>query len=284
MPVSVAYAAVLVAALAHASWNALLKNSADRVLMLSAIRLVGLVAGIVAAAIAPLPSRESLPYLIGAAAIHYVYFALMIRSYRVGEMNQVYPIARGTAPLFVLLAGAWLAGEQFSELAVLAVGLVSAAILLLASGTTSSAKPRNRKAIVLAICTGISIAGYSLLSGQGIRKSGSLLGYIAWLEISTGVGMVCFAATRNRQVLAEFAAMHWRSSLAAGILSVCGYAVALFAMSVAPIATVVALRETSVVFAACIGALFLGESFGGRRIAASIVVMAGLVLLAVASK
>jgi drug/metabolite transporter (DMT)-like permease len=280
MPVSAAYAAVLVAALAHAVWNAMLKNSADRVLLLSAIRLVGLVAGIAAAAIAPLPSRESLPYLIGAAAIHYVYFGLMISSYRAGEMNQVYPIARGTAPLLVLLPGSWLAGEVVGSLSLLAVGLVSAGILLLAS----SAKPGNRKAIILAICTGVSIAGYSLLSGQGIRKSGTLLGYIAWLEISTGVGMVCFAATRSRAVLAAFASSHWRSSLAAGMLSVSAYAIALVAMSVAPIASVVALRETSVVFAACIGALFLGESFGGRRIAASIVVMAGLVSLAVASK
>lgn len=172
MPVSAAYAAVLVAALAHASWNALLKNSGDRVLMLSAIRLVGLVAGIVAAAIAPLPSRQSLPYLIGAAAIHYIYFALMISSYREGDMNQVYPIARGTAPLLVLLTGAWLAGEVFAPLSLLAVGVVSAGILLLASGATSG----NCKAIILAVCTGMAIAGYSVLSGQRIRKSGVPVG------------------------------------------------------------------------------------------------------------
>ncbi|HEU4850921.1 MAG TPA: hypothetical protein VFT37_02070, partial [Telluria sp.] len=98
MSVSTAYAAVLIAALAHAAWNAVLKNSSDRALMLSSIRLVGLVVGTgVAAFVAP-PSAESLPYLAGAAAIHYAYFALMIGSYRVGDMNQVYPIARGIAP------------------------------------------------------------------------------------------------------------------------------------------------------------------------------------------
>ncbi|HEU4853130.1 MAG TPA: DMT family transporter [Telluria sp.] len=275
MPVSAAYAAVLVSALAHASWNAVLKNSGDRALMLSSIRLIGLVAGIVVAAFVAPPSAESLPYLAGAAAIHYAYFALMIGSYRVGDMNQVYPIARGIAPMLVLLPGAWIAGEAVGGISLLAVGLISAGVLLLASGGTST----NRKALFLAVCTGISIAGYSVLSGEGIRRSGSLLGYIAWLEISTGVGMVGFACTRSKAVLSAFAVAHWKPALAAGVLSISAYAVALLAMSVAPIAQVVALRETSVVFAACIGSLFLGERFGARRIAASIVVAAGLVLL-----
>jgi drug/metabolite transporter (DMT)-like permease len=280
MPVSAAYAAVLVAALAHASWNALLKNSGDRVLMLASIRLVGLIAGIATAAVVPLPSVQSLPYLIGAAAIHYAYYALMIGSYRVGDMNQMYPIARGIAPLLVLLPGALLAGDKFGGPSLLAVCVLSAGILLLASGGKST----SRQALILAVCTGIAIAGYSFLSGQGIRKSGSLLGYIAWLEICTGIGMVCFACTRTKAALATFALAHWRSGMAAGLLSVGGYAIALVAMSVAPIAQVVALRETSVVFAACIGSLFLGEGFGARRIAASGVVAAGLVLLAVAPK
>jgi drug/metabolite transporter (DMT)-like permease len=280
MPLSAAYAAVLFAALAHASWNALLKNSGDRVLMLAAIRLVGLVAGIVTAIIVPLPSLQALPYLLAAAAIHYAYFALMIASYRVGDMNQVYPIARGIAPLLVLLPGALLAGEVFGAMSMLGVCLLSAGVLLLASG----ARKTNRKAIMLALCTGVAIAGYSFLSGLGIRKGGTLLGYIAWLEICTGIGMVAFAGTRGKEVLATFAHGHWRSALAAGVLSVGGYAIALAAMSIAPIAQVVALRETSVVFAACIGSLFLGEKFGARRIAASVIVAAGLILLAFASK
>ncbi|WP_426174441.1 EamA family transporter [Massilia sp. TWR1-2-2] len=257
MPLVAAYAAVLLAALAHASWNALLKTSGDRVLMLAAIRLVGLVAGIVTAIIVPLPSTQALPYLLAAAAIHYAYFGLMIASYRVGDMNQVYPIARGIAPLLVLLPGALLAGEVFGAMSMLGVCLLSAGVLLLASGTSTS----NRKAIMLALCTGVAIAGYSFLSGLGIRKGGTLLGYIAWLEICTGIGigMVAFAGTRGKDAMATFAHGHWRSAVAAGVLSVGGYAIALAAMSIAPIAQVVALRETSVVFAACIGSLFFGR-------------------------
>ncbi len=280
MPLSAAYAAVLLAAVAHASWNALLKNSGDRVLMLGAIRLVGLAAGIVIAVIVPLPSMQALPYLLAAAAIHYAYFALMIASYRAGDMNQVYPIARGIAPLLVLLTGALLAGEVFGSTSMLGVCLLSAGVLLLASG----ARTNNRKAVMLALCTGVAIAGYSFLSGLGIRKGGTLLGYIAWLEICTGIGMVAFAGTRGKEALVTFARGHWRSAMAAGVLSVGGYAIALAAMSIAPIAQVVALRETSVVFAACIGSLFLGERFGARRIAASFIVAAGLMLLAFSSK
>lgn len=203
----------------------------------------------------------------------------MISSYRVGDMNQVYPIARGIAPLLVLLPGAVVAGELFGGMAMAAVCLLSAGGLLLATGT----KTTNRKAILLAVCIGIVIAACSFVSGVGIRKSGSLLGYIAWLEISTGIGMAGVACRRGKAVLVTFAQAHWRSSLAAGVLAVSGYAIALVAMSIAPIAQVVALRETSVVFAACIGSLFLGESFGARRIAASFVLAAGLVLLALGS-
>lgn len=194
-------------------------------------------------------------------------------------MSQVYPISRGIAPLLVLLPGMALAGELLGTVSMLAVCLLSAGALLLATGGTS-----NRKVVVLALCTGVVIAAYSFISGVGIRKSGSLFGYIAWLEISTGVGMVTVACTRGKAALVTFAHAHRRSSLAAGSLAVSGYAIALVAMSVAPIAQVVALRETSVVFAACIGSVFLGEGFGARRISASLVVAAGLVLLALATK
>lgn len=139
----------------------------------------------------------------------------------------------------------------------------------------------NRKAVCFALLTGVAIAGYSFLSGVGIRKSQSLLGYIAWLEIATGVGMVSVAYVRKKSVLVEFARTKWQSGLIAGLLSVTGYAVSLWAMSVLALAPVVALRETSVVFAAIIGSIFLREGFAGRRVSAAAVVVAGIVLLSI---
>lgn len=277
MPHSTLYALVLVAAVAHASWNAMVKSSGDRLLMLTSIRVVGLLAGLTVAALVPLPSTESIPFLLAAAAIHYLYYALMLNAYRVGDMSQVYPIARGIAPLLVALLAAVLAGEFLGPLSALAVLVLSIGIFFLAlSGHTV-----NRKAVVLALLTGVAIAGYSFLSGLGIRKSQSLLGYIAWLEIATGVGMASVAYVRRKSVLVEFARTQWRSGLIAGSLSVTGYAIALWAMSVLAMAPVVALRETSVVFAAIIGSVFLREGFAGRRVAAAAAVVVGIVLLGI---
>ena len=277
MPHSALYALVLVAAVAHASWNAMVKSSGDRLLMLTSIRVVGLLAGLAVAALVPLPSAESIPFLLAAAAVHYLYYALMLNAYRVGDMSQVYPIARGVAPLLVALLAAVLAGELLGPLSALAVLVLSVGIFLLAL----SGHAVNRKAVVLALLTGVAIAGYSFLSGLGIRKSQSLLGYIAWLEVATGLGMASVAYVRRKAVLVEFARTQWRSGLIAGSLSVTGYAIALWAMSVLAMAPVVALRETSVVFAAIIGSVFLREGFAGRRVAAAATVMVGIVLLGV---
>lgn len=270
------YALVLVAAVAHASWNAMVKSSGDRLLMLASIRVVGLLAGLAVAVVVPLPSAESIPYLLAAAAVHYLYYALMLGAYRAGDMNQVYPIARGSAPLLVALLAAVLAGERLGPLPTLAVLVLSFGIFLLAS----SGRSVNRKAVVLALLTGVAIAGYSFLSGLGIRKSQSLLGYIAWLEVATGIGMASVAYVRRKSVLVEFARTQWRSGLVAGSLSVTGYGIALWAMSVLAMAPVVALRETSVVFAAIIGSVFLREGFAGRRVAAAATVVVGIALLA----
>ncbi len=277
MPHSAIYALVLVAAIAHASWNAMVKSSADRLLMLASIRVVGLVAGCVVALAVPLPSLQSVPFLLAAALVHYLYYALMLNAYRVGDMSQVYPIARGIAPLLVALLAALVAGEVLGPLATLAVLILCAGILALAL----SGQAANRSAIVFAVLTGVAIAGYSFLSGIGVRRSESVFGYIAWLEIATGLGMTAVACVRRKPVLVAFVRTQWRSGLLAGVLSVAGYATVLWAMSVLAMAPVVALRETSVVFAAVIGSIFLREGFAGRRVAAAAAVLVGAVLLGV---
>ncbi|HUR42040.1 MAG TPA: DMT family transporter, partial [Verrucomicrobiae bacterium] len=269
------YAAVLIAAIAHASWNAIVKSSADRLLTLTSIRIVGLVAGLVVASLVPAPSAQSVPFLLAAAAFHYLYYASMLKAYSVGDMSQVYPISRGIAPPLVALLAAALAGEVLGPLSNLAVLILSAGILSLAL----SGRSINGKAVVFALLTGVAIAAYSFLSGLGVRQSASLLGYVAWLEIATGVGMVAVAFARRKPVLGQFIRTQWRSGLVAGLLSVSGYAIALWAMSELPLAPVVALRESSVVFGVIIGWVLLREEFGGRRVAAAGAVLAGIFLL-----
>ncbi len=277
---SAVYAIVLISAVAHATWNAMLKSSGDRLLTLASIRAVGLAAGIGVVMFVPLPARESLPYLLAAAAVHYLYYALMLNAYRVGDISQVYPIARGVAPLVVALLGTMFAGEMLGWWSALAIAILSSGILALAV----SGKAINRHAVLFALGTGLTIASYSFLSGLGVRKSGSVWGYIACLELATGAGMTALACLRRRTVLVKFTRNQWRHGLGAGILSVAGYSIALWAMSRVAIAPVVAVRETSVVFAAFIGSVFLGEGFALRRVAAAVVVVVGMGLLTLAPR
>ena len=246
---------------------------------ITASEVVGLLSGLAAAAVVPFPFIESIPFLLAAATVHYLYCALMLNAYSVGDMSQVYPFARDIAPLLVAVLVALLVGKFLGPLSFLAVFVLSAGVFLLAqSGDTV-----NRKAVAFAFLTGVTIAGYSFLRDFGIRKSQSLLNYIAWLGIATEVGMASVAYVRRKLVLVEFVRKQLRSGLIAGLLSVTGYAIALWVMSVLAMAPIVALRETGVVFAAIIGSAFLGEGFAGRRVTAAAVVVAGIVLLSVRS-
>ena len=236
-----------------------------------------MIAGFTVALLVPFPAPECVPFLLAAASVQYIYFTMMLNAYRVGDMSQVYPISRGIAPLLVALLAATLAGEFLNPLSTLAIIILSSGIFLLALSGHSI----NRKAIFFALLTGIAIAGYSFLSGIGIRKSGSPLSYIAWLEMATGIGMVVVAYFRRKLVLVDFARAQWRSGLIAGLLSALGYGTALWAMSILTMASVIALRETSVVFAAIIGSVFLREGFARLRVAAAATVATGIVLLVV---
>jgi drug/metabolite transporter (DMT)-like permease len=269
-------AAVLCAALAHASWNALVKNSGDRFFMLAAIRLVGLCVGICLALAVPFPDSAAWPFLVSAAACHYIYFALLLQSYRVGDMSQAYPIARGTAPMLVTLLGAMLIGEAPSVATWVAIAMICIGILVISLSATKF----NGTLVMFALATGVTITGYSFLSGVGIRRTANWLSYIAWLEILFAAGMLIYVVVRYPQQGKTFLSQHWPAALIAGLLSVGGYSIALWAMTKNNIGTIVALRETSVIFAALIGSIFLGEGFAVKRILAATLVAAGVILIA----
>lgn len=271
------YMLILAAAVGQALWNAMVKGSGDRLMMLASIRTVGLFGGAVLLSIAAGPAPESWPWLGAAAFVHYVYYAMMLNAYRLGDMGQVYPIARGLAPVLVLGLGILFAGERPNLWAFAAVLVLSSGIALLAF----SGRRMGRRALLFALGTGVAISGYSYLSGIGIRKSGSILGYIGLLEVLAGSGLVGFALWRRRAGSLEFARAHWRRGLFAGILSVGGYSIALWAMARTHLASVVALRETSVVFAALAGSWLLREGFLMQRLLAASVVTVGIICLGI---
>jgi drug/metabolite transporter (DMT)-like permease len=265
---------VLCSAVIHAIWNAQVKGSSDRFATLVAIRCAGTLFGFAVLPFVPWPAEESWPFLLGAAACHYVYYAFMLNAYRVGEFSQVYPIARGSAPLLVALLTLIFANEPLPQSTLLAIGLMSSGIALLASGG------RAIEPVLYALGTGVTIATYSYLSGRGIRLAGHPLSYMASLEILASIGMVVLGFTTMRTRVMAYLVPQWRTALIAGVLSVGGYAIALWAMTQASIAGVVALRETSALFGALIGAYVLKEGFGARRIMAACLVVVGIVVYA----
>jgi drug/metabolite transporter (DMT)-like permease len=267
-------AAVLLSALIHAIWNAQVKTSPDRFATLASIRIVGIAVGAVLAISAPLPKPESWPWLCSAAAMHYVYYYCMLNTYRLGDFGQVYPIARGSAPLVVAVVTLITASEPLPASTLTAIALMSCGIMLLSLSKASF------KAVAFALAMGVTIALYSYLSGRGIRLAGSTLAYMGWLEMLASIGLLMMASLPTyRKRVESYIRSNVVTALLAGVLSVGGYIIALWAMSSTVIAGVVALRETSALFGAIIGAYVLKEGFPLRRVFAAVLVVAGVLLL-----
>ncbi|MCH7938017.1 MAG: EamA family transporter [Proteobacteria bacterium] len=279
---------VLLAAVLHASWNAFVKASGDRLLNFTAIRGTGTIIGMVAAFFVPLPAAEAWPYLIAGVAIHNAYYVVLLQAYRFGDLSHVYPLARGIAPLTVAVLAALFAGETPSLNGIIGIAMVSFGIISLMfaagplGGNKAGAKGGTRKPVLLAVATGLFIASYTVVDGLGIRLGATALGYIVWLNIGEGIPFMAWAAVTRRKEMRAFLKVNWPRTTGGGVMMVTAYALVLYALSEGAMASVSALRETSVLFAALIGVVFLGEPFGRPRIVSAALIVAGAVLLQVA--
>ncbi len=276
MPPAIA-AVVLLAALLHAAWNAMLGASEDRPLDTVLVATGG---GAVAAALLPflpLPARPSWPYLLASVAIHTAYFTGLAGAYRAGDFSPAYTLMRGTAPVLAALGG-WLAGEGLRSAQWLGVLLVGGGVA--AMGTLGRrGGTAGWRATAWALGNAVVIACYTLVDGRGVRLSGHAPSYTLWVFFLDVLPLVAWTlATRGREALAH-AARCWGRGLAGGALMVTAYGLVLWSMTRAPVAAVAALRETSVVFAALIGARLLKEPLGAFRASAAAVVAAGAALL-----
>lgn len=271
--------AVLAAAACHAGWNALLKLNVAPVV---ATVLVAVAAGLLVLPllpITPLPAAAAWPYIVASAIIHVAYFVALAEAYRWGDLSQVYPIARGTAPLLTAaLASLWL-NEALGSNGWAGVIVLAAGILLLTVKGARKLAPFDHRAVAFALATSLTITAYTLVDGIGARLAGSALAYTVWLFIGDGITMAIYGALRvGPSLLKDFRA-HWRIATAGAALSTAAYAIAIWAMTVAPIALVAALRETSVLFAALFGTVLLREPVLPVRLVAALLVMAGALLL-----
>ncbi|MSO85011.1 MAG: EamA family transporter [Rhodospirillales bacterium] len=269
---------ILLAAFAHAAWHALIKASGEPFLTFTMFRAVGFTGGTIGAFFVPLPDAAAWPYLIASAIAHNAYYLLFLFSYRYGDLSLVYPIARGGAPALVVAAAIPFAGEIPGPLGVLGVALISAGIFAIAFAR-GIPKGADVTAIALAAGTTVSIVAYTLIDGLGARRSGDAFGYAAWLFILESLPFVVFAAATRARAFVVFAGSEWRRGLGGGFMMLLTYSLIIYAFTQGPLAYVSALRETSILFAALIGAITLKESFGWRRIAAALVIVAGIVLL-----
>ncbi|HEX6525674.1 MAG TPA: DMT family transporter [Streptosporangiaceae bacterium] len=274
MPASVTLA-VLLAAATHATWNAIAHGIKDKLLAFGLIGAGGIVVAIPVICLAPIPHRACWRYLLISVAIHVCYNLLLMRSYRYGEFSQVYPLARGISPLVVTILAAIFVSERPSPAQLIGVLVVSAGLATL---VLAGRRP-GRTALLAAIGTGLTIAAYTTVDGVGVRASGSPAGYIGWLMLLESLGVPLLALIWRRDVITR---QPWRiigAGLLGGALSVLAYGLVLWAQTRGALAPIAALRETSVIFGAIIGTVAFREPFGRTRIAATILVCAGIVLL-----
>ncbi|MET9133964.1 EamA family transporter [Streptomyces antibioticus] len=270
--------AVLLAAFTHAGWNAIAHRITDKLVGFTLISGGGMLIGLALLPFTPTLAPDAWPYLLGSAAIHIAYYALLMRSFRLGDFGQAYPLARGSAPLVVTALAAVFAHEVPDGWAAAGIALSCAGLTGVALWGLRGRRP-NWAAIGAALATGLTIAAYTVVDGLGVRAADSPLGYIAWLMAIQGVVIPAYAVARWRDrtpsLLRPVAAL----GLLGAALSVAAYALVLWAQTRAELAPVAALRESSIIVGAAIGALFFKERFGAPRVAAAVLLVAGIGLM-----
>ena len=285
-------AAVLFGALLHASWNALVKSSTDKTLDTALIHLLGSVVTLPLVLLWGWPKPEAWPFIAASVTIHIAYYLLLTGAYKHGDLGLTYPLMRGTAPLLVALSSVAALGEYLSLAGWLGVLAMSAGVLLLglpgrlvlANGDHDAAGHQLRnKAIRFALANAVIIAIYTVIDAKGARASGNALQYVVALFVLDGWPFAFIVLWRRGKAaqpyVRAYAKKRWPVALGGAVASLGSYGIALWAMTQAPVATVAALRETSVLFAALLGAWLLKERFTPRRVVGTLTIVAGVMAL-----
>jgi len=278
---NVVFLAVLFAAACHAGWNALIKVGLDP---LSTTTLISLGAGLVALAFVPLvgvPAWAAWPWLIASVLVHLFYFASLIESYRTGDLGQVYPIARGSAPLMTATVTTLFVGEKLSPIGWGGILALVVGVLLLSARGGRELALVDRRAIGFAFFTALTVCGYSVVDGIGARLSGNANAYSLSLFVGIAVAMMPYALFRDGRDVIPAMQRFWRRGLVGGALQLLSYGIAIWGMTVAPIAIVATLRETSVLFGAIIAVVVLKEPLRTARVLAACLIVCGLIMIRV---
>ena len=270
------FLAVLAAALLHATWNALVKTGANKQTavmilttgqgMLSALALVWW----------PLPEAEVWPWLIASGVVHMLYQLFLAYAYEQGDLSRVYPISRGTAPLVVLLAGIFLLPDQIAVMEFAGVAVLGVGIVLMARGIFTDGE--SRKLLPFALGAACATAAYTLIDGIGARISGDPITFVGWVFLLSALFYLPAVLALKGPGVLRATSRTWGLGLVAAAASLVSYAVAVWAMTQAPIAIVAALRETSILFAVLIGWLLFGDRMNRSKALAAGLIVAGVML------
>lgn len=278
---------LLAAALMHASWNALLKaDRSDRLATFGVIMTTGTAMGVVAVPFLPSIYPAAWRFLATSVIVHLAYYTFLLKAYSYGDLSHTYPIARGLGPLLVALVSGQLIGEHLRVQDIVGVVLLSGGLLTLAlphKMVLPSVHGRHGLATLFAVLTGCTIAAYIIADGFGVRAAGPdfahRLSYIAWLCVAEGPWLLVLAIALRPETVWSHLRRYWWRGMIGGTIANIGYGITIYALVLGPMAHVAALRESSVLFGALMGTILLGEPFGRRRIAAALVIVAGLALM-----
>jgi drug/metabolite transporter (DMT)-like permease len=271
--------AVLGAALLHASWNTLLKRRGEPLLAAVLVVAGSSCVAILLLPFLPAPARASWGYIAASSVVQTIYYLLLIETYRDGQVSHAYPLMRGCAPLLVALVNGPLTGDRLSIGQWCAMLLICGGVL---GQWLAAPAPGARRTTVFALLTACVIAAYTLIDGQGVRRSGAPAAYTLWIFLLTGAAVCAWTARGRLPALAAFARANPFVAPLGGLASVGSYGIALWAMTRAPVAAVAALRETSILFATGIAAFILREPIGRARLASVALIACGAVAMRLA--
>jgi drug/metabolite transporter (DMT)-like permease len=265
----------LTAALLHAVWNGFLRSGSDRLWTITVMSFAGTAASLIALPFLPLPSAQAWPFIVLSGCLQVAYSLFLVAAYRHGQLGQVYPIVRGTAPLLVTLGSFLLTGYLPTPLQLVGVVLIALGIISLAFGRGRA----RASSLLFALATGLMVSSYGIVDSLGVRSAGNALAYSAWVNIVFGLLLpLAYVRVRGRLNIV------WRAretalALGGGFVSLVSYTLVVVAFSLGSAGPVSALRETSVIFAVLIGWIFLGEKLTLTRILAAVIVVIGAICL-----
>lgn len=268
--------AVLGAAFLHAAWNGLVRTGASRVHVMMVLSAVQGGIGLIFALMRPLPGIEVLPWLMASGVVHSAYKCFLTYAYEHGDLSRVYPLARGTAPMIVLLVGGLFLGDQLAGHEMAGILTLGLGILMLASGVFTSGE--SRRLLPYAFGAAAATAGYSILDGMGARVAGDPQAFVGWMFVLDGVIFAGLMTGLRGRAAWPQAGRVWGVGSLGAVASYGSYAIVVWAMTLAPIALVAALRETSIVFGVLIGWLVFGERMSLTKALSACLIASGVLI------